>query len=98
MVNLVATLREAAQLWIGYICKYIEIDFISTNVPILPPFYYRSEIGLVIYEHLIVPFYGFHCRESWDGADKNSANREPNPLLAAWKAFVDAFVKFWSDE
>ncbi|XP_014510938.1 uncharacterized protein LOC106769722 isoform X2 [Vigna radiata var. radiata] len=36
--------------------------------------------------------------ESWDGADKNSANREPNPLLAAWKAFVDAFVKFWSDE
>ncbi|BAT94598.1 uncharacterized protein HKW66_Vig0190600 [Vigna angularis] len=34
--------------------------------------------------------------ESWDGADKNSAKREPNPLLAAWKVFVDAFVKFWS--
>ncbi|CAJ1976642.1 unnamed protein product [Sphenostylis stenocarpa] len=34
--------------------------------------------------------------ESWDGAAKNSANREPNPLLAALKVLVDAFVKFWS--
>ncbi|XP_027938215.1 uncharacterized protein LOC114192635 [Vigna unguiculata] len=34
--------------------------------------------------------------ESWDGAAKNSGKREPNPLLAAWKVFVDAFVKFWS--
>ncbi|KAK7356565.1 hypothetical protein VNO80_15839 [Phaseolus coccineus] len=34
--------------------------------------------------------------ESWDGAAKNSAKREPNPLLAVLKVFVDAFVKFWS--
>lgn len=34
--------------------------------------------------------------ESWDGAAKNSAKREPNPLLAVFKVFVDAFVKFWS--
>ncbi|XP_061363801.1 uncharacterized protein LOC133307324 [Gastrolobium bilobum] len=35
--------------------------------------------------------------ESWDGTPKNSAKREPNPLLAIFKAFVDAFVKFWSE-
>ncbi|KHN00938.1 hypothetical protein glysoja_000606 [Glycine soja] len=34
--------------------------------------------------------------ESWDGAAKNSAKQEPNPLLAVLKVFVDAFVKFWS--
>jgi len=49
-----------------------------------------------LFTNLIGPFYGFHCRESWDGAAKNSAKRERNPLLAALKVFVDAFVKFWS--
>ncbi|KAK7391496.1 hypothetical protein VNO78_19912 [Psophocarpus tetragonolobus] len=34
--------------------------------------------------------------ESWDGTAKNSTKQEPNPLLAVWKVFVDAFVKFWS--
>ncbi|TKY51719.1 hypothetical protein E2542_SST23238 [Spatholobus suberectus] len=34
--------------------------------------------------------------ESWDGAAKNSAKRDPNPLLAVLKVLVDAFVKFWS--
>ncbi|KAF7827597.1 uncharacterized protein G2W53_018761 [Senna tora] len=35
--------------------------------------------------------------ESWDGTPKNSVKREVNPLLAIFKAFVDAFVKFWSE-
>ncbi|GAB4836338.1 hypothetical protein Ancab_001253 [Ancistrocladus abbreviatus] len=34
--------------------------------------------------------------ESWEGASIKSSQREDNPLLALFKAFVSAFVKFWS--
>lgn len=98
MLNLEATLREeATQLWIGSICKYIYNDLISNNVQISNSIlFYRSEIDLVILQHLTGPFYGFHCRESWDCEAKNSAKQEPNPLVAVLKVLVDAFVKFWS--
>lgn len=33
--------------------------------------------------------------ESWES--KETSNQETNPLLAFFKAFVDAFVKFWSE-
>ncbi|KAI9088233.1 hypothetical protein K1719_029954 [Acacia pycnantha] len=35
--------------------------------------------------------------ESWDGKPKNSMKQEVNPILAVFRAFVDAFVKFWSE-
>ncbi|KAJ7970513.1 DNA binding protein [Quillaja saponaria] len=35
--------------------------------------------------------------ESWEGASKTSVKPENNPLLAIFKALVDAFVKFWSE-
>ncbi|XP_045812986.1 uncharacterized protein LOC123906982 [Trifolium pratense] len=35
--------------------------------------------------------------ESWDGRSKNSAKKEPNPLLALLKAIVNAFGKFLSE-
>lgn len=35
--------------------------------------------------------------ESWEGKPKNSAKHESNPLLAIFKVFVDAFMKFWSE-
>ncbi|KAL1295022.1 hypothetical protein AAHE18_19G181700 [Arachis hypogaea] len=35
--------------------------------------------------------------ESWDGTPKNSAKQETNPLVAIFKAIVDAFVKLWSE-
>ncbi|XP_010241636.1 PREDICTED: uncharacterized protein LOC104586176 [Nelumbo nucifera] len=35
--------------------------------------------------------------ESWEGAPKRSAGVETNPIWAVLKAFIDAFVKFWSE-
>ncbi|KAI9088268.1 hypothetical protein K1719_029989 [Acacia pycnantha] len=35
--------------------------------------------------------------ESWDGKPKNSMKQEVNPILAVFRAFVDAFVKFCSE-
>ncbi|GAU17005.1 hypothetical protein TSUD_37630 [Trifolium subterraneum] len=35
--------------------------------------------------------------ESWDGRSKNSAKKEPNPLLALLKAIVNAFGNFFSE-
>ncbi|KAK9283962.1 hypothetical protein L1049_012220 [Liquidambar formosana] len=35
--------------------------------------------------------------ESWDGVSKKPAESETNPLMAFLKAFVAAFVKFWSE-
>lgn len=35
--------------------------------------------------------------EAWEKASRNSAARETNPLLAIFKSFVTAFVKFWSE-
>ncbi|KAI9088263.1 hypothetical protein K1719_029984 [Acacia pycnantha] len=35
--------------------------------------------------------------ESWDGKPKKSMKQEVNPILAVFRAFVDAFVKFWSE-
>ncbi|KAJ0045129.1 hypothetical protein Pint_05935 [Pistacia integerrima] len=35
--------------------------------------------------------------ESWDEASRNSAARETNPILVAFKSFINAFIKFWSE-
>ncbi|XP_028755032.1 uncharacterized protein LOC114714456 [Neltuma alba] len=35
--------------------------------------------------------------ESWDGTPKHSMRQETNPIFAIFRAFVDAFVKFWSE-
>ncbi|KAJ4720682.1 DNA binding [Melia azedarach] len=35
--------------------------------------------------------------ESWERASRNSGEMETNPLLAIFKSFVTAFVKFWSE-
>ncbi|XP_022134345.1 uncharacterized protein LOC111006625 isoform X2 [Momordica charantia] len=35
--------------------------------------------------------------ESWEEMSKNPSNPESNPLLEILKAFVSAFVKFWSE-
>ncbi|XP_044507165.1 uncharacterized protein LOC123226698 [Mangifera indica] len=35
--------------------------------------------------------------ESWDGASRNCAEKETNPLLDAFKSFINAFIKFWSE-
>ncbi|XP_021817660.1 uncharacterized protein LOC110759831 [Prunus avium] len=35
--------------------------------------------------------------ESWEGRSKKSAKPEGNPLWDVFKAFIDAFVKFWSE-
>ncbi|XP_059628391.1 uncharacterized protein LOC132271127 [Cornus florida] len=35
--------------------------------------------------------------ESWEGTSEKSARPETNPLLAFFKSFVAAFVKFWSE-
>ncbi|KAB2595057.1 hypothetical protein D8674_030507 [Pyrus ussuriensis x Pyrus communis] len=35
--------------------------------------------------------------ESWEGASKKSKRPEGNPLWDVFKAFLDAFVKFWSE-
>lgn len=35
--------------------------------------------------------------ESWEGMSKNSLKPENNPLLEILKAFITAFVKFWSE-
>ncbi|KAI9088283.1 hypothetical protein K1719_030004 [Acacia pycnantha] len=35
--------------------------------------------------------------ESWDGKPKISTKQEINPILAVLRAFIDAFVKFWSE-
>ncbi|KAK7268473.1 hypothetical protein RIF29_21172 [Crotalaria pallida] len=35
--------------------------------------------------------------ESWQGKPKSSSKQESNPLLAIFKVFVDAFMKFWSE-
>jgi len=61
VASLQSSLTEKWML-LGYICKYIEIDFISTNVSTLTSIYYRSEIDLIIYQHLIDSFYDIHSR------------------------------------
>jgi len=38
----------------------------------------------------------FFGSESWEGTTK-AAKPETNPLLATIKAFIAAFVKFWSE-
>ncbi|PON49532.1 hypothetical protein PanWU01x14_229440 [Parasponia andersonii] len=35
--------------------------------------------------------------ESWGGSYKNPAKPEGNPVWAVFKAFINAFVKFWSE-
>ncbi|XP_039028511.1 uncharacterized protein LOC120162425 isoform X1 [Hibiscus syriacus] len=35
--------------------------------------------------------------ESWEGTSKGAAESETNPLLAIFKSFVAAFMKFWSE-
>lgn len=35
--------------------------------------------------------------EAWEKASTNSAETETNPLVAIFKSFVTAFVKFWSE-
>ncbi|XP_022939659.1 uncharacterized protein LOC111445486 [Cucurbita moschata] len=35
--------------------------------------------------------------ESWEGMSKNSSKPKNNPLLEIFKAFIGAFVKFWSE-
>ncbi|XP_054792366.1 uncharacterized protein LOC129298013 [Prosopis cineraria] len=35
--------------------------------------------------------------ESWDGTPGNSTKQHINPFVAVFRAFVDAFVKFWSE-
>ncbi|KAL5760794.1 hypothetical protein ACOSP7_019283 [Xanthoceras sorbifolium] len=34
---------------------------------------------------------------SWEGASRKSAETETNPILAIFKSFVAAFIKFWSE-
>ncbi|KAJ9159867.1 hypothetical protein P3X46_025326 [Hevea brasiliensis] len=35
--------------------------------------------------------------KSWEGASKNPAESETNPVLAIFKSFIAAFKKFWSE-
>ncbi|PIA43526.1 hypothetical protein AQUCO_01900131v1 [Aquilegia coerulea] len=35
--------------------------------------------------------------ESWEGSDRLTPEAETNPLLAVVKAFISAFVKFWTE-
>ncbi|XP_022765504.1 uncharacterized protein LOC111310371 isoform X2 [Durio zibethinus] len=35
--------------------------------------------------------------ESWEGASKSAAESKTNPILAIFKFFIAAFVKFWSE-
>ncbi|OAY38923.1 uncharacterized protein LOC110623961 [Manihot esculenta] len=37
-----------------------------------------------------------NINKSWEGASKNPAESETNPVLAIFKSFIAAFVKFWS--
>ena len=48
--------------------------------------------------YLSVIFFSFFlCSESWKGQYNVGGGHETNPLLAALKSFLTAFVKFWSE-
>jgi hypothetical protein len=66
---------------------------LGLNCSVIHKFLAFKQVDLVVFCFVYLD------SESWEGTTRRSAKpgTETNPILATFKAFIAAFIKFWSE-